>query len=696
MTVNIVEHLRQRYDESRPTPSSKTQWATQRDSDNILWLYLNQPHSSSNTVNSAVLKELNEILDEADSQRPAALVIRSGKPSGFCAGADIREFKDLDKETLSDMLEKGHAVLNRLETFPTPTIAVVHGHCFGGGLELALACDIRIGVKGKLEMGFPETKLGLHPGLGGTFRLTGLIDPIEAMTMMLTGRSKHQRQNLKLGLIDEYVEERYIAPAVKAAVAGKIKPHKQGLKDHALNTSAARKLAAKKMREKSEEAAPSKHYPAPTALIDLWVNEGGSAKGMQKHELRSFVNLLHTDTAQNLIRVFLLSQSLKNLVKVEPGIQHVHVLGAGAMGGDIAGWCASQGLRVTLFDKDKAAVGKAIHACEEMCKARHKTLRETREIQDRLIPDLKNLGVTQADLVIEAVPEVLEIKQTVYKEIEPKMKQGAILATNTSSIPLEVLAQGLERPSQFIGLHFFNPVAKMQIVEVVSHDGTAEDVRERCIAFTGKISKLPTPVTSYPGFLVNRALTPYLLEAFILLDEGVDKEVIDRAAEDFGMPMGPIELADQVGLDICLHVADMLRDSLETPMPAVPEWLRKKVDGGDHGRKTGKGMYRWENGKAQKGSGSDTSPDKDFIKALADRMILPMLNACAECYRKGVVKEIDHIDAAMIFGTGFAPFRGGPMHYALSRGTDGIHDDLAKLAEKHGPRFQPDSVWKEL
>jgi 3-hydroxyacyl-CoA dehydrogenase/enoyl-CoA hydratase/3-hydroxybutyryl-CoA epimerase len=316
---------------------------------------------------------------------------------------------------------------------------------------------------------------------------------------------------------------------------------------------------------------------------------------------------------------------------------------------------------------------------------------EIRDALDRLMPDLDGEGVRNADLIIEAVPEKLELKQKVYASLEPGMKPGAILATNTSSIPLQDLRTTLLEPERLVGLHFFNPVSRLQLVEVVSHDGADPAMLTAALAFVGAIDRLPLPVKSSPGFLVNRALTPYMLEAMLMLDERIDKTVIDAAAEKFGMPMGPIELADQVGLDICLAVGDMLRSKFGDLLPPTPAWLRDKVVNGELGRKTGKGFYTWRDGKADKGPASPSAmqPTEEMI----DRLILPMSNVCVAALREGIVDNADVVDGAMIFGTGYAPFRGGPLNYARSRGRDDVVSALRALAAKFGGRFAPDAGW---
>ncbi len=396
-----------------------------------------------------------------------------------------------------------------------------------------------------------------------------------------------------------------------------------------------------------------------------------------------------TDTSRNLVRVFFLREKLKKLTGDKWTGKRVHVIGAGAMGGDIAAWCAWHGLTVTLADMKPEPLGAAVKRAAELYgKIGHKGI-AIRDALDRLVPDLHGEGVRTADLVIEAVPESLELKRKVYAATEPQMRPDAILATNTSSIPLEELRTGLARPDRLVGLHFFNPVSRMQLVEVVSHDQASEEALRQARSFLGVIDRLPAPVKSAPGFLVNRALTPYLLEAMIMIDEGIKRETIDAAAIKFGMPMGPIELADQVGLDICLHVAEVLKASLPRPMPEVPQWLRAKVANGELGRKTGKGFYDWKDGEPVKER--DTPPPTDVM---SDRLILPMIDVCVACLREGLVADADTVDGAMVFATGFAPFRGGPLHYARVRGD--VPQTLERLAQVYGERFRPDPGWDRI
>lgn len=740
-------------------PNAATHPWRRAEADGIVWLALDCADSPVNTLSDEVLEGLDEALHGLAQTPPRALVIRSAKSGGFAAGADIDSFERIGGgDSAVGLLKRGHAVLNRLEALPCPTIAVVHGAALGAGFELALACSHRIAIDGA-SFGFPEVNLGLHPGLGGTFRLTGLIDPIEAMSLMLTGKTAHTGKARKLGIVDQVTEERHVRAAIEALIedstdrpsrtpsgtatgpssessagssagpaadasadpsagiasgassspsalpssfpptpaaahtpARPTRPDHRGLKARAFDLHPARSLAAGRMRAEAEKKAPSAHYPAPYALIDLWETHGGDPQAMQQAEIASFARLLDSETSRNLRRVFFLRRGLKNDARGDDGISHVHVVGAGAMGAEIAGWCAIHGKRVSLGDVSPDALGKAMKQAAQICRDRHLDDIDTRDALDRLMPDPKGYGYARADLVIEAVSEDASLKASIHREAASRMKKDAILATNTSSLSLETLARSVADPGRFAGLHFFNPVSKLQLVEVVSHEGTAPQVADRLAAFCGAISRLPALVRDYPGFLVNRALTPYLMEAMVLMDEGVPKEVIDRAALAFGMPMGPVALADQVGLDICLNVAESLKSSLDKPLPEISPRLREMVQADQTGKKVGRGFYDWSDGAPRPAT---TASGADDIQDLQDRLILPMLDACMECLRRQIVRDADQVDGAMIFATGFAPFRGGPLHYARTRGYADIRRKLEELAQRHGDRFSPDPGWDD-
>ncbi len=697
MDSQIMDLLGDRVLELGPKPDASGPYKNfklTRDEDGVAWLLFDRAGASANTLSADLIEELDKILAELESVRPTGLVVRSAKTSGFIAGADVNEFRGAtDAGAVETQISRAHAVIDRMEALRIPTVAVIHGFCLGGGLEVALACQMRIAID-DARFGFPEVMLGLHPGLGGTVRFTHLVNPMQAMPLMLTGKTIDARKARSLGLVDAVTQERHVRNAVKDAMSGRLTRARPGLLNTVLNLGQVRGLLASRMRAEASKAAPEEHYPAPYALIDLWEKHGGDKPAMLNAEKASFARLMITPTAQNLIRVFFLREQMKKLAGTGNRIAHVHVIGAGAMGGDIAAWCASQDMRVTLADMKPEPIAGAIKRASELFGKILRKRTDVRDALDRLMPDMQAEGVRNADLIIEAVPEKLALKQKVYAGLEPVMKPGAILATNTSSIPLQDLRTTLQKPERLLGLHFFNPVSRLQLVEVVSHDATDPQLLKEALAFVGAIDRLPLPVKSSPGFLVNRALTPYMLEAMVMLDEKVDKSVIDAAAKKFGMPMGPIELADQVGLDICLDVGDMLRSKFGDQLPPTPAWLRDKVARGELGRKTGKGFYIWKDGKA------DTAPTASSAgqppPEMIDRLILPMSNVCVASLREGIVDNADVVDGAVIFGTGYAPFRGGPLNYARSRGVENVVSTLRALAEKFGGRFTPDAGWENF
>src|ERR1700694_5450669 len=490
MDSRIMNVLADRVLELGPKPDASSPYRhfkLTRDSYGIAWLLFDREGASANTLSADVMEEFDTVLAALESQRPAGLVIRSAKKSGFIAGADVNEFRGAaDPQLVETTIGRAHAVIDRLEALKIPTVAVIHGFCLGGGLEVALACQSRIAISGA-RFGFPEVMLGLHPGLGGTARFTRLINPMQAMSLMLTGKTIDARRAKSLGLVDAVAQERHVRNAVKDAVFGHLKRARPGLLNTILNSPPARGFLASRMRAEAEKAAPHEHYPAPYALIDLWEKHGGDKAAMLAAEKTSFANLMVTPTAQNLIRVFFLREQMKKLAGSGNKIAHVHVIGAGAMGGDIAAWCANQGLRVTLSDMKPEPIAGAMKRAADLFGKIMRKGPDIRDALDRLVPDLAGEGVRNADLIIEAVPEKLELKQKVYAGLESRMKAGAILATNTSSIPLQDLRITLKSPERLVGLHFFNPVSRLQLVEVVSHDGTDPQLLKEALAFGGRI-----------------------------------------------------------------------------------------------------------------------------------------------------------------------------------------------------------------
>lgn len=664
-------------------------WQLQKDSDNILWLGLDRAEAEVNTINEEVLDELNSLLHEISQDKKAiGLIIHSLKAKGFIAGADVKLFSKFETAAqASEFLQKGQAVFSRLQGLSIPSVAMINGFCMGGGCELALACTYRVASDEKdTRIGLPEVMLGIHPGWGGTVRLPQLIGGFNALSqVILTGSALAAGKAKSLGMIDDAVPLRQLKRAAIYFIKNKPLKHRPSFIEGLTNSSWLRKPIAYLMRQNVAKRVKKEHYPAPYAVIDLWEKEGGSvSERAYLKEADSVEQLVTTgDTSKNLIRAFFLRERLKAFAKDSRfKATHVHVIGAGVMGGDIAAWCASRGIHVTLQDKSYAQIAPAIGRAHAFYK---KKLRKPRLIQaamDKLVADPDGLGVARADVIIEAVFENLTVKQDIMKHVEAVAKKDAIIATNTSSIPLDEISSVMTNPERLVGIHFFNPVTKMDLVEVVSSSSTSKKVEQNACSFVNQIAKLPLPVKSSPGFLVNRVLMPYLMECVQLLEEGYTPETIDEAALQFGMFMGPVELADTVGMDVCLAVAENLTAHFGG---TVPQKLRDMVTAGKLGRKTGEGFYKYKNGKPIKGSAS-----AKIDKSIADRLILRMVNESAACLREGVVADSDLLDAGMIFATGFAPFRGGPMNYAKDFGRDQLETLFKTLESKYGERFKVD------
>ncbi|MFO7602993.1 MAG: 3-hydroxyacyl-CoA dehydrogenase NAD-binding domain-containing protein [Gammaproteobacteria bacterium] len=668
-------------------------WRYDRDPEQIVWLSLDKAGSNTNTLSADVLQELDQLLDAAERDGARGLVIQSAKAAGFIAGADISSFTQLTTEAEAlALIQNAHALFNRLATLPFPTIALIHGYCLGGGLELALACRYRIADDdANTRLGLPEVKLGIHPGFGGTLRSIQRIGAPAAMDLMLSGRSLSARAAKKVGLIDYAVPQRQLRHAVRGILQSPPAAKKLPFWIRVLNHRQLRPWLAKYLTRKVAGRAPKAHYPAPYALIDLWVRLYDNPEQMLAEEAASVARLIMGKTAQNLIRVFFLQEQLKAAGQLKDfDAKRVHVIGGGVMGGDIAIWCALKGYTVTLQDQKNETIAQVMKRAYGLYSKRLKDRRLIQRAMDRLIPDPRGDGITRADLVIEAIFEDPEVKRNLFAAIEPKMKASAILATNTSSIPLQELATVLARPERLVGLHFFNPVAKMPLVEIVHGPQTDARVQAQAAAFARSIDRLPLAVTSSPGFLVNRVLMPYLMEAVYLADEGIPLKVIDDAALAFGMPMGPVELADTVGLDICLKVAQILAADMNI---TIPDKLVRLVEKGHLGKKTGRGFYHFKNGRPVKPPiPKDYTPPTD----IRDRLLLRLLNEATACVHDGVVDNTDAADAGIIFGTGFAPFRGGPFHYIKDRGQEQTLKLLEHLEQRYGERFKQAPGWDKL
>lgn len=637
----------------------------ERQADGLAWLWIDQPDRITNTLSPGLLAELEGVLQALAPMPPRGLVIASAKAAGFIAGADIRVLAGLESGAAArDLAARGWAVFQRLAAAPYPTLALIRGHCLGGGLELALACRYRIVVdEPGTRLALPEVLLGIIPGWGGMARLPALIGPAQALNLMLTGKGVDARRAKGLGLADACVPPRVMENAARILVVSgqpaRRLPWFQRLANGPLKAlvarQAGRQLAARVRRE---------HYPAPYAILATWARFGGDPRAVPPASPASLESLLAHPATASLMRVFLLQERLKGLAKaVDFAPAHVHVVGAGVMGGDIAALCAGAGLRVTLQDQSIERIAPAIaRAARGFQRKFRGDDRQIRLALDRLIPDPAGLGAGRADVIIEAIVEDLAAKQALFAELERRARPQALLATNTSSLGLGQIAAALADPARLVGLHFFNPVALMPLVEVVGGPATDPALLACSLAFVRRLDKLPLAVADSPGFLVNAVLAPYLLEALRCVEEGLAPEAVDAALVAFGMPVGPVELADTIGLDVALAAGRVLGGAAEPP-----RLLQERVAAGLLGKKSGQGFYRWEGGRRV----GQVHPEMGSAAARADlarRIINPLITATERCVAQGVVADGDLADAGVIFGAGFAPFTGGPLHFKARGG----------------------------
>ncbi len=670
----------------------------------VIWLILDKSNSQINTINTEVLSELKQILDTISTNKTLfqGLIITSVKQNGFAAGADIQQLKNVnDFDEAFALINQGQMVFQQLSELEIPTLALIHGYCLGGGLEMALACRYRVAILDpKTKLGFPEVLLGVHPGWGGSVRLPRLIGGIKALDIILSGRSFSAKKAAKLRIVDASVP---IWDAERASLHYIFKQppikHVQGL-DKISNWDAVRPLIGNWIRKRLIRKVNAQHYPAPYAVLENWIKYSVNNEDAFLNEAKSIAQLMISSTTQNLVRVFNLQERLKSLHRdksFKP--KQIHVVGAGGiMGGGMAALFALKGFRVTLQDENIKSIAKTFERAHVLFK---KSLEEPHRIQaaqDNLVLDINGDDIKSADLIIEAIVEKKEAKQALFKQLERKANKNAILATNTSTIPLEEISKILGDEERIMGMHFFNPVSKMPLVEVVYQEGKEEkpEVGQLC-AFARAIDKLPLPVKSGPGFLVNRVLMPYLLESLQLMEEGIPPVAIDNAIVEFGMPQGPIELMDTVGLDVCLHALESLSGNIKSIQKALESSLgnrlRSLVEEGHLGRKTGRGFYKYKKGAPIKGI---LAADYRIPEDAVDRVILRMINEAIACLREKIVKDADLLDAGLIFGIGFAPFRGGPIHYVLEQGEGLMLQRLNLLVQRYGERFLPDPGWSML
>jgi 3-hydroxyacyl-CoA dehydrogenase/enoyl-CoA hydratase/3-hydroxybutyryl-CoA epimerase len=632
-------------------------WKMDCDADGYVWLTIDVADKSVNVLTHAVLEELDQIIGDLVKQdNIKGLALLSGKPGGFVYGADVRQFELLkDTEAVADHIGSVHHTMNRLAAAPYPTVVGIDGVAVGGGLELSLAFDRIIATASpKTQLGFPEVGLGILPGYGGSGRAYRRVGLEHALALMLTGKSVNADKALAIGLIDELVaSESDLRGAAKSWLDAQngIKPVRDMIPPPA-EPDAIFKAASDAYLSR---ARPD-HTPAPFAIMDHIRDHMTDPQAMSDAELTIFPVLMTSPASKGLRRLFDYQDKVRKSGRGDSGIKHVHVIGGGVMGGDIAAYTAMMGFQVTLSDQNADAINAAIDRARVLYERRLKTEDKIADALSRLTADPAGDGMATADLIIEAVAERVDVKQAVFRDMEQKAKPDAILATNTSSIPLASIAEVLEHPEQFVGIHFFNPMPVLPLVEIIWADTTADVVTTRAMQFAGQLKKMPIRCKSAPGFLVNRALLPYIYGGIAKMLVGTDADRIDETMVDYGMPMGPIELADQIGLDVT-HDAGVPLGIADDVAAALQEHIGK----GNLGRKSGRGFYEWDGKKAIRPRAA--YPDSEAT-ALAVELLQPMISECQSAVDQGVVENAAMANAGMIFGTGFPGFRGGPLFWA--------------------------------
>ncbi|MBV8213541.1 MAG: enoyl-CoA hydratase/isomerase family protein [Verrucomicrobia bacterium] len=674
----------------------------------IAFLTFDRPGSAANIFDQATFEQLNSLLDQVENDSSVrGLVIASAKPKIFIAGADLSGFsKDPSPENLSKIVDQGQRIFDRIANLKFPTVAAIHGVALGGGFEIALACDYRIAsVDSATKVGLPETTLGIIPAWGGCTRLPRLVGLPTALEVILSGKQYPTRQAQKLGLVDDSTyRERLEGLATKKIVDSH--GRKRVTKTHFSNISPLATVIADRAKKKTIEKTRG-HYPAPLKALEVVVNGLKSPTAVSlENEKKAIIDLTNGEVAQNLIRVFFLQERAKKLtvgdLKPEVKPKRVLVVGAGLMGSGIAQWLSARGLNVVLKDIGPEPLGKGLQAIDRVYRdaVKRKILTEVdaRAGFDRILPIYDDVPLTNVDLAIEAAVEKLDLKKQLFSQLEPKIPNTLLIASNTSGLSIDAIADGLAHPEKVVGVHFFNPVHRMQLVEIVRGSRTSETVLAMAVQFVKSIGKLPVLVKDSPGFLVNRILLPYLVEAIRIFSEGHSVESIDRAILDFGMPMGPLRLNDEVGLDVSQHVGSDLAARVPH-LPPLNNILPRMVEKGWLGKKSGAGFYVYrDQSESPNPELKQFQPSIEPTNAdqLTDRLIFTMVNEAARVLEEKVVTEPADVDFGMIMGTGWAPFRGGPLKYADSVGISTVVSRLNHLAGKFGEHFKPCTLLNEM
>lgn len=724
MTTNVAEqtstvspiNLERRQPSSRfPTPANAGAPTLRREitAEQVCILTFDRPGSSANVFDRATLAELNQHLDfAAGHPELTGLILCSAKKSIFIAGADLHSIAaETEPEKLRELIQFGQAVFNRLAALPLPSVAAIHGACVGGGFEVSLACDWRIASTDRAtRIGLPETQIGLIPAWGGSTRLPRLITPPKALDVILAGKTLAAKQALKHGMVDAIVPAEYLlATALKKVHQGK--PHRP--RRQLLNNGVTARALAVYLRPKLNKKTRG-HYPAVQKALEV-VTRGisRSVEESMRLEVEAIMGLAQTETTRNLIQLFLLQERAKKLTAGNPtapsvgrdAIRYCAVVGAGVMGSGIAQWLSARGLPVVLRDVKPEFLAKGISNISRLyaegVKRHLFTPAEARAGMDRISPAAVEVPLHHVDLVIEAAVEDMALKKEVFRKLEAAASDHTILATNTSALSVSELAASAAHPERIVGIHFFNPVHRMQLVEVVRAPATNPATIRRAIQFVQRIGKLPLLVNDSPGFLVNRILVPYLIEAGLLFEAGANARDIDEAMLDFGMPMGPLRLLDEVGLDVAHHISVTLAKQFPDRL-CVPQILDKILQANYLGKKSGRGFYlHSKGGKTELNAQTNAFRVNDSARAftrhdLQERMVLLMINEAARCLEEQVVSTPEEVDFGMVMGTGFAPFRGGPLRYAAVLSVENVVSAMRHWSDAGVNYFEPCALLKEM
>lgn len=690
------------------------------DPDGIVTVWFDQPGKSVNSVTQQLLAELTDVVTALERQTPRGVIFASAKSHSFIVGADLFEIRGMDAPRVTQFLADGQALYGRIAKLPAPTVAAINGDCLGGGMELALSCDWRVAADdGSISVGLPEVKIGIIPGWGGTSRLPRLIGLPKALPLLLTGKTLPPKKARKLGILDETVRpEALLAAAKRLVLSGK--PHRKlALMDRVLASRLPRNRILSTARAKTL-AMTHGNYPAPLKILEITrANyDSGLAAGLDA-ERNALRDLMGTDSSHNLMRLFFLRQTAKRslnkqLAAAPVEAKYAAVIGGGTMGAGIVHALVRAGVQVRLVEVDakaaSAALGRVRRMLDEDVSSARLIPLEARHAFNRVCATSDWIGLRLADVVIEAVAETMDVKREVFAKLDRLTRPDAILASNTSSLSVAEMAEATSRPNRVVGMHFFNPVPKMPLVEVVRTAHSDDASLATAAALAARLGKTPVPVADSPGFLVNRVLIPYLAEALVMAQEGAGFESVDQALKQWGMPMGPFELLDEIGLDIAAHVIRSLGQWMQPPL-VLPDVVGDALKRGWLGKKSGRGFYLYGDKRKSKkpavnqefaellragGAPSKNTSDAITSEETQWRLVLPMVNEAARLLDEGVIESAELVDLATVLGLGFAPFRGGLARFADAVGTEWIVSRLEDFAARHGPRFAPAEVLKRL